>query len=150
MNQKHAGPNWGLAFGAGSFLLVNALGLSHDIPVDLIAVRALTATIAGAACGVIFGKTVEAFKEILSQNTKSGGVNFALPEMGPESLDLMLDKPVNIEALVPKDIRNEEQQAEKAADKESVEKGSAKVDTSFQPIDLKSASKHVQGLLSDS
>ena len=52
---KDRGPNWGLAFGSASFLIVWCLGFLSNVAVETIALRSCVATILGAVTGLLMG-----------------------------------------------------------------------------------------------
>ena len=117
---KAKGPNWGLAFGSGSFLVVWLLGLSANVTIEVVAVRATIATIIGAAVGMLLGQTIEGLHKYANTPPAKGHqIDITLPA---DEAELRVPPPGELERVVP---------AEPAGE-------------SFKPLDFKKAARQVQ------
>jgi hypothetical protein len=121
-------PNWKLAFGSGAFLLVWILGNLARVPLDTVLTRAVIGGALGAALGAVVGMTLKGLRALANENEAKGQrVDFTVPADESE-LATATGEGEGEEAtvVVP--------QAPEPA---------------FQPIDYKSAAKHIQGLMSE-
>lgn len=125
-------PNWGLAFGSGSFLIVWCLGFVADVPFETLLMRATVGAVLGTLLGVVVGYTISGLRALREDLDKGSRVDFTVGEDEP----LLPPKPEPAptpasevrEQLVP--------QAEASPDP-------------FQPIDYKSAAKQVQSVVQE-
>jgi hypothetical protein len=116
-------PNWKLAFGSVSFLLVWVLGLMAGVGLGMVLFRALTAAALGTALGAVVGMTLKGLKNLANEPPAPRGGKLDV---------LVADEPA--EEPPPAEASKVVPQAE--ADP-------------FQPIDFKAAAKHVQGLVKE-
>lgn len=130
---RHDEPNWGLAFACGSFLIVWGLAAYSGVSYDVMLLRGGIAAILGGLLGVLVGYTLSGLGALYDDlhAEKGNSVDFTvaddeplLPKPSKPGAAMHHDEPEFREAVVP--------QAEP-----------------FQPIDLKSASKHVQSLVQE-
>lgn len=75
---KDRGPNWGLAFGSGSFLIVWLLGFLSHVPIETIALRACVATMMGAVVGMMVEQTLEGIRSLKEDMKKGQQVDFTV------------------------------------------------------------------------
>lgn len=129
---RHDEPNWGLAFACGSFLIVWVLAAWSGVSYDVMLMRGGLAALMGGLLGVGVGYTLSGLGALYADlHEKGASVDFTIADDEPllprpsraNSLD---DAPESREAVVPQ----------------------APADP-FQPIDLKSAAKHVQSLVQE-
>lgn len=133
------GPNWGLAFGSGSFLLVWSLGFMANVPIEVVAVRATMATILGAMVGILFGQTVSGLRTMYKDGPKKGGkVDFTLPAD-------------DLELTVPPVLKDMPQaSADKPGSAATAKVPAAPApEAGFQPLDLKKAARHVETMIQE-
>jgi hypothetical protein len=121
-------PNWKLAFGSGSFLLVWLLGVVSSLPLDLVLFRSVIAAGLGSCLGAVVGMTLRGVLNLAKEPEKGRRVDYTVP-VGTDELDL---------ASAP-DLPSEASKVVPAASPQDV----------FQPIDFKQAAKHVQGLVKE-
>lgn len=130
---RHDEPNWGLAFACGSFLIVWALAAYSGVSYDVMLLRGGIAAILGGLLGVMVGYTLSGLGALYADlHEKGNSVDFTVSDdepllpmptrANPHALD---DEPAYREAVVPQATEP------------------------FQPIDLKSAAKHVQSLVQE-
>jgi hypothetical protein len=119
-------PNWKLAFGSGSFLLVWLLGIVANLPLDLVLFRSAIAACLGACLGAVVGMTVRGVLNLAKEPDKGQRVDFTVP-VGTDELNLPNAPEFPSEA--------------------SKVVAAATPADGFQPIDFKQAAKHVQGLV---
>ncbi|HEY9723538.1 MAG TPA: hypothetical protein V6D47_16120 [Oscillatoriaceae cyanobacterium] len=123
MNDR--GPNWGLAFGSGAFLLVWCVGFTSGVPIEVVAVRAAMATILGALVGILVGQTMAALRRLAVAPPKGAKVDFTLPADEEE-----LQAPIVEERKVAK----AEAPPEPAG---------------FEPLDFKKAARKVESVIQE-
>ena len=96
---RSKGPNWGLAFGSASFLIVWLLGLLANVPIDVVSVRATIATILGAVVGLLLGQAVEGLAALMKQvPTKGQRVDFTVAS---DDNELHMPPASELERIVP-------------------------------------------------
>ena len=117
-------PNWGLAFGSGSFLLVWCIGILASVPIEIVAVRTAIATVLGAGVGLLFGKVIVGLKAMFDEPAKGGSVDFTVPASDDELLGAS-----ELSSVVP--------QADSAEP------------APFEPLDFKVAARQVQSLMQE-
>ncbi|MDB5097843.1 MAG: hypothetical protein JWM80_2264 [Cyanobacteria bacterium RYN_339] len=125
-------PNWKLAFGSGSFLLVWVLGLMAGVPLPWVLMRACVAAGLGLALGAVVGMTLKGLRTLAHEPPPPRG----------GKLDVMVQDDLAAEMAA-------EMAAEKAAETEATKVVPQAPADPFQPIDFKQAAKHVQGLMSE-
>lgn len=82
---KERGPNWGLAFGSGAFLIVWSLGFLSGVPIEVIAMRACVATMLGAVLGIVVDQTLEGIRSLKEDLKKGSQVDFTVPASADET-----------------------------------------------------------------
>lgn len=65
-------PNWGLAFGSGSFLIVWCVGFLSKVPFEDLIGRAVVAAMMGTLLGVMVGYTISGIKAMREDLDKKG------------------------------------------------------------------------------
>lgn len=132
-------PNWGLAFACGSFLIVWCLAAWSGVSYEVMLLRGGVAAILGGGLGVLVGYTIggiRALREGLHE--KGASVDFTIADEEP-----LL--PVARPAAGDPDAAPEARERVVPRAAEPVGPSGE----SFQPLDLKAASKHVQSLVQD-
>lgn len=123
---KRRGPNWGLGFGSGSFLIVWCLGFLANLPIDVIAMRACVAVILGALVGIMVGQMIEGLQtirdDLVRSEQKGTQIDFTLPATEDE---LIMPGATSAEGRVPQ---------------------AAGTPETFQPLDFKQAARQVQSM----
>ena len=130
-------PNWGLAFGSGSFLIVWCLGIVASVPFETMMMRATVGAVLGTLLGVVVGYTISGLQALREDLDKGARVDFTVGDDEP----LLPPKPEKAAAVdrASHDGEVREQvvpQAEAAPDP-------------FQPIDFKHAAKQVQSVVQE-
>lgn len=133
---KDSGPNWGLAFGSASFLIVWLLGFLANISIEVIALRACVATILGSLVGLMFGQVLRGIQTIKNDTAKGSTVDFTLPA---DELELSVPPPG---AGMPGDLSGTVPQA-------SPTTPSANPAEAFQPLDFKQAARQIQNTMKE-
>ena len=123
------GPNWGLAFGSGSFLIVWLLGFLANISIEVVALRACVATIMGSLVGIVFGQVLRGIQTLKNEQAKGVKVDFTLPADEEELVVPPPGAPDERSAVVP-------QAAPAPAE-------------AFQPLDFKQAARQIQSTLKE-
>lgn len=124
-------PNWGLAFGSGSFLIVWCLGIVADVPFETMMMRATVGAVLGTLLGVVVGYTISGLQALREDLDKGARVDFTVGD----------DEP-----LLPPRPEKPAATAEVGEVREQVVPQAAAEPEPFQPIDLKSAAKQVQSM----
>jgi hypothetical protein len=119
-------PNWKLAFGSGSFLLVWVLGLMAGVPLPWVLMRACIAAMLGTALGAVVGMTLRGLKSLANEPPAPRG----------SKLDVMVTD-------------DAEEAPSEPAPAEATKVVPQAANDPFQPIDFKQAAKHVQGLVNE-
>lgn len=125
---KRNGPNWGLAFASGSFLIVWCLGFLAQLPIEVVAVRAAIAVLLGAVVGLLVGRMLEVLarmQELAAQSAAKG---------------------LHVDFTVASDMSADD---EAAPDERTLVVPAAPIagESGFQPLDFKQAARHVQSSL---
>jgi len=138
-------PNWPLAFGSGSFLLVWLVGFSSGLSLETVAVRGLIGALLGAAVGFGVGHTLTGLKALKREVAKGQRIDFTLQGDEEEPLaPLGAEGPLAAAATAPAppsepDLNRTVPQAAPAP----------AASESFQPIDFKQAAKQVHGMIQE-
>lgn len=122
-------PNWGLAFGSGSFLIVWCLGFAAHVPFETLVMRATVGAVLGTLLGVVVGYTITGLRALREDLDKGARVDFTVGD----------DEP-----LLPKQEQAPEGEAELVVP--AAPGGEAEP---FKPIDFKNAAKQVQSMVQD-
>jgi hypothetical protein len=133
---KDSGPNWGLAFGSASFLIVWLLGFLANISIEVIALRACVATIVGSLVGIVFGQVLRGVQSLKDEQVKGQKVDFTLPA---DDLELTVPPPGQ---TVPGERTGVVPQA-------SPTTPSANPAEAFQPLDFKQAARQIQNTMKE-
>ncbi|MFP5503470.1 MAG: hypothetical protein ACLGIN_13355 [Candidatus Sericytochromatia bacterium] len=136
---KDRGPNWGLAFGSGSFLIVWSLGFLSGVPIEVIALRACIATMLGAVLGIVVDQTLEGIRSLKEDLKKGSQVDFTVPASAEETVPQAPPTPESASQRVP-------QAPPSAAEAPGVP---PPADDGFAPLDFKQAARQVQASLKD-
>lgn len=120
-------PNWKMAFGSGAFLVVWLLGLAAGLPLDLVLFRAVVGALLGAVLGVVVGMVLKGLADLAREPEKGHRVDFTVAAGDEEMPAPGMEMPAEAARVVPQ---------------------AAPADP-FTPIDLKSAAKHVQGMVNE-
>ena len=132
---RDSGPNWGLAFGSASFLIVWCLGFLSGLSIEVIALRACVATMVGALVGLVFDQTLRGIRAIQEDQSKGSKVDFTVPAGDDElpaspAADRSPSEPSERTSVVP--------QASDDAPGEA-----------FQPLDFKTAARQIQSTMKE-
>lgn len=122
-------PNWGLAFGSGSFLIVWCLGMVSHVPFEVSLGRATVAAVLGTLLGVVVGYTLTGLKTLRS------------------GLDATNDKGARVDFTVGEDLDplpSEKAMKDHGTDGSELSGGQVPAEQPFKPIDYKSSAKQVQ------
>lgn len=141
---KDRGPNWGLAFGSGSFLIVWSLGFLSGVPIEVIALRACIATMLGAVLGIVIDQTLEGIRSLKEDLKKGSQVDFTVPASAEETgtAPQTPSTPESASQRVP-------QAPPAAAEGPGVPPPPASGTDGFAPLDFKQAARQVQASLKD-
>lgn len=135
---KDNGPNWGLAFGSASFLIVWLIGFLTGLSIEVIALRSCVATMLGALVGILFGQVLRGVQTLKDDLGKGRKVDFTLPADDDE---LLVPKPGpsadERTSVVP--------QAPGAA----APGPSNNTAEAFQPLDFKQAARQIQNTMKE-
>jgi hypothetical protein len=138
---KDSGPNWGLAFGSASFLIVWMLGFLTGLSVEVIALRACVATMLGSLVGLLFGQVIAGIKAVKDDPTKGTKVDFTVAA-DDDDLDELLKSPVPAPgertATVPQ-----------TSPAPGLSAPSANTAEAFQPLDFKQAARQIQNTMKE-
>lgn len=145
---KDRGPNWGLAFGSASFLIVWCVGFLSNVAIETIALRACAATILGALVGIVFGQTLEGVRSLRAEVLKGSQVDFTV-KADPDELT-----PVGAESTVPAAAGPASSTAPgtaapSGAASATVPDASPAVGPDFKPLDFKSAARQIQATMKE-
>lgn len=141
---KDRGPNWGLAFGSASFLIVWCLGFLSNVAVETIALRSCVATILGALVGLVVGQTVEGLRTLRKESQKGSQVDFTVPA-GADEL-----APAGAEATVPAaPSTTAPGMGAPAGAATTVPEASAATGPDFKPLDFKAAARQIQATMKE-
>jgi hypothetical protein len=138
---KDSGPNWGLAFGSASFLLVWTLGFLAGLSVDVIALRACVATMLGSLVGLLFGQVLAGIKAVKDETPKGSQIDFTVA--ADDDLDELL-KPGAAGAMGAERTATVPAAATPGPSAPSVNTAEA-----FQPLDFKQAARQIQNTMKE-
>lgn len=133
---KDSGPNWGLAFGSASFLIVWLLGFLANISIEVIALRACVATIVGSLVGIVFGQVLRGVQSLKDEQVKGQKIDFTLPA---DDMELTVPPPG---PAAPGERTGVVPQASPATP-------SANPAEAFQPLDFKQAARQIQNTMKE-
>lgn len=141
---KDRGPNWGLAFGSASFLIVWCLGFLSNVAVETIALRSCVGTILGAVIGMLVGQTLEGLRTLRTETAKGSKVDFTVPAAADELT--ATDAPA-AGATTTSTAPGASPAATSAST--TVPEAPAAVGPDFKPIDFKSAARQIQATMKE-
>lgn len=133
---KDNGPNWGLAFGSASFLIVWLLGFLTGISIEVIALRSCVATMLGALVGILFGQVIQGVRTLKDEPAKGQKVDFTLPADDDE-------------LLVPKPGPSADERTRVVPQAPAAPGPSNNADEAFQPLDFKQAARQIQNTMKE-
>jgi hypothetical protein len=132
------GPNWGLAFGSASFLIVWLLGFLNGLSIEVIALRSCVATIMGSLVGILFGQVLQGIKTLKDEQAKGQKVDFTLPA---EDDELTMPLPGASAETLSSVVPQASSPATPAPSKNAAE--------AFQPLDFKQAARQIQNTMKE-
>jgi hypothetical protein len=127
-------PNWGLAFGSGSFLIVWCLGFAADVPFETLMMRATVGAVLGTLLGVMVGYTLTGLRTLREDLDKGARVDFTVGE----DEEPLLARP----EAAPRPTAGADGESREAV----VPQAPEPEHDPFKPIDYKAAAKQVQSV----
>ena len=152
---KDRGPNWGLAFGSASFLIVWCLGFLANVAIETIAMRACVATMVGALLGIVVGQTLEGLRAMRAEVLKGSQVDFTVaenltpPAAGHEASAAQAGATVPAAPAGTTSSAVPGTAAPSGAASATVPDASPAVGPDFQPLDFKSAARQIQATMKE-
>lgn len=137
MSARDSGPNWGLAFGSGSFLIVWLLGFMANVSIEVIALRACVATILGSLVGILVGQVAQGIQALKDDQTKGKKFDFTVP-----ADDAELAGPLGAHA-------DSDERTSVVPQAAGVPNPSTNAAEAFQPLDFKQAARQIQNTMKD-